>query len=196
MQRKFNHICSIKYKKFYILKCDISKFFQNINHDILKVKLQKKIKDKDALDIIFKIIDNDTEGLSLGTMSSQLLAIFYLSDLDHYIKETLHIKYYVRYQDDFLLYHQSKEYLKYCLKQIKDFLLKEGLTLNKKTRLYTSKDKFIFLGRTPNGKYAKYRTLKRRLKKRDYLYRSKKIPLSSYASSIIGYKHLVKKRAP
>lgn len=196
MQRKFNHICSIKYKKFHILKCDISKFFQNINHDILKVKLQKKIKDKDALDIIFKIIDNDTEGLSLGTMSSQLLAIFYLSDLDHYIKETLHIKYYVRYQDDFLLYHQSKEYLKYCLKQIKDFLLKEGLTLNKKTRLYTSKDKFIFLGRTPNGKYAKYRTLKRRLKKRDYLYRSKKIPLSSYASSIIGYKYLIKKRAP
>ena len=54
-------------------------------------------------------------------MTSQVLAIFYLNDLDHFIKEKLKIKYYVRYQDDFLLYHPSKKYLKYCLNEIKIF---------------------------------------------------------------------------
>ena len=45
---------------------------------------------------------------NIGTMTSQILAIFYLNDFDHYIKEELKIKYYVRYQDDFLLFHESK----------------------------------------------------------------------------------------
>ena len=58
-------------------------------------------------------------------MTSQCLAIFYLNDLDHYIKENLKIKYYVRYQDDFVLFHQSKQYLEDCFKKIKEFLLKE-----------------------------------------------------------------------
>lgn len=104
---KFHKTCKIKYGNYYILKCDISKFFASINHEILKQKLERKIKDKDALNIVFSIIDSDTEGLSIGNMTSQVLAIFYLNDLDHFIKETLHIKYYVRYQDDFLLFHPS-----------------------------------------------------------------------------------------
>lgn len=194
LAHKFHRICKQKYNQYYILKCDISKFFQSINHDILKQKLSKKIKDTDALDIVFKIIDADEQGLSIGTMSSQTLAVFYLNDLDHYIKETLKIKYYVRYQDDFLLFHESKDYLKYCLEKIREFLKKEKLTLNKKTRIYSNKDIFLFLGRTPNGKYGKYRTIKRRLKKRAYLYYSDYIPLASYASSIISYNHLLKKR--
>jgi len=194
LAHEFHRICKQKYINYYILKCDISKFFQNIDHDILKHKLSKKIKDVDALNIIFKIIDSDEQGLSIGTMSSQTLAVFYLNDLDHFIKETLKIKYYVRYQDDFLLFHESKEYLKYCLERIQDFLKIEKLTLNKKTRIYSNKDVFLFLGRTPNGKYGKYRTVKRRLKKRNYLYRNHIIPLSSYASSIISYEHLLKKR--
>lgn len=194
LANKFHRICKQKYINYYILKCDISGFFQNIDHDILKKKLIKKIKDNDALNIIFEIIDSDEHGLSIGTMSSQTLAVFYLNDLDHYIKETLKIIYYVRYQDDFLLFHESKEYLTDCLIKIKEFLCKEKLTLNKKTRIYSNKDNFLFLGRTQNGKYGKYRTVKRRLKKRNYLYRNNLISLSSYASSIISYEYLLKKR--
>ena len=186
----FHRICKIRYGKYYILKCDISKFFSSINHDRLKEKLKKRIKDKDALDIIFAIIDSDDVGLGIGNMTSQVLAIFYLNDLDHYIKEQLKIKYYVRYQDDFLLFHPSKSYLSYCLEQIKIFLKKEHMTLNPKTRIYNSNSNFIFLGRNRKGKYAKYRSVNRKLKKRIYLYRTGAISLNSLLSSIMCYKHL------
>jgi len=140
----FHRICKIKYGTYYILKCDISKFFSSIDHDILKEKLKRKIKDKDALDIVFSVIDSDDEGLSIGNMTSQVLAIFYLNDMDHFIKEKLKIKYYVRYQDDFLLFHHSKKYLQYCLKEIKIFLEKEKLSLNHKTRIFVLKKLMIF----------------------------------------------------
>ena len=68
-------------------------------------------------------------------MTSQILAIFYLNDLDHFIKEKLHIKYYIRYQDDGILPEYNKEYLKYCLKEINKFILDYGLCLNDKTRI-------------------------------------------------------------
>lgn len=191
---KFHKTCKVKYKKYYILKCDISKFFASIDHDILKNKLRKKIKDQDALSIIFSIIDSDDNGLSIGNMTSQVLAIFYLNDFDHFIKETLKIKYYVRYQDDFMLFHPSKQYLKYCLEQIKIFLEKEKLTLNKKTRIYTNNNHFIFLGRNRNGRYSKYRDVTRRLKKREYLYQNGYISLGSLVSSYNSYKNLCPNR--
>ena len=58
-------------------------------------------------------------------MTSQVLAVFYLNDMDHFIKNELHIKGVMRYQDDFLLFHESKEYLKYCLEQLTIFLIKK-----------------------------------------------------------------------
>lgn len=185
--------CKIKFDEYYILKCDVSKFFASINHDVLKEKICRKIKDKDALKIIFDIIDSNELGLFIGAMTSQVLAIFYLSDMDHFIKEKLKIKYYVRYQDDFLLFHNSKEYLKYCFKEIEKFLEKEKLKLNSKSRIFKCTNNYTFLGRNPNGKYVRYRNVKRKLKARYYLYRVKKINLSSYVSSLICYEHLLKK---
>lgn len=190
----YHNKCKINYEEYYILKCDISKFFASINHNILKSKILKKIKDKDALKIIFDIIDTQKEGLELGSMTSQILAVFYLNDLDHYIKEVLKIKYYVRYQDDFLLFHPSKNYLKYCLEQIKIFLEKEDLKLNPKTRIYKNTNSFIFLGRSKKGKYVRYRNINRKLKRRKALYLNKKISLNSYVSSIICYENLQNKK--
>ncbi len=190
---KYRNICDIKYKKYYILKCDVKKFFASIDHDVLKEKLLKKIKDKDALKIVYDIIDSDTEGLSIGNMTSQILAIFYLNDFDHYVKEVLKIKYYLRYQDDFVLFHPSKEYLKGCLAKIRKFLEDEKLILNKKTRIYNSNSNFIFLGRDIYGKYKNYRLIKKRLKKRQYLYRSKQINLRSFISSIQSFRYLDKR---
>lgn len=194
LEMNFHRICKIKYGTYYILKCDISKFFASINHDILKEKLRKKIKDKEALQIVFDIIDNEENGLSIGAMTSQVLAIFYLNDMDYFIKETLKIKYFVRYQDDFLLFHPSKEYLKYCFDEIQKFLEKEKLFLNKKSRIFKSTNRFIFLGYNSKGKYSKHRTVNRKLKKRLFLYKNKDINLSSITSSIICYEHLCNSR--
>lgn len=59
--REFHRICKVKYGKYYILKCDISKFFASINTDRLKEKLKRKIKDKEALKIVFDIIDSEPD---------------------------------------------------------------------------------------------------------------------------------------
>lgn len=189
----FHRKCKIKYGNYYILKCDISKFFASINQERLKEKIKRRIKEKASLDIVFKIIDSEKEGLGIGNMTSQILAVFYLNDLDHYIKEKLHIKYYVRYQDDFLVFHESKEYLKECFQKIREFLKEEKLELNPKSRIYKNTNNFIFLGRDKNGKYAKYRSVKRKLKKKKYLYETGKISLMSYTATRICYTNLLKK---
>ena len=157
---------------------------------LLKEKLNRRIKDKKALKIVFDIIDSDDEGLSIGAMTSQILAIFFLHDMDCFIKEKLKIYGVIRYQDDFLLFHHSKKYLKFCLNELEKFLKKEKLTLNSKTRIYKSTDNFIFLGRNKYGNYAKYRTVKRRLKKKEYLYSNGFISINSLISSRICYKTL------
>lgn len=190
LAQEFHRKCKIKYGTYYILKCDISKFFASIDHDILKAKLLRRIKDKDALKIVFDIIDSNSNGLFIGAMTSQILAIFYLNDMDHFIKEKLKIKYYVRYQDDFLLFHPSKKYLKYCLEELHKFLEKEKLSLNAKTRIYKNTNNFLFLGRNSYGQYARYRDVKRKLKARLYLYQNDKISLHSFTSSLICYKGL------
>lgn len=189
----YNRICDIKYRKYYIIKGDISKYFYSIDHDILKAKLLRKIKDKDALNIVFKVIDSYENGLGIGNMTSQVLAVFFLNDFDHFIKEQLKIKYYVRFQDDFLIYHESKEYLQFCLKEIRKFLSNEKLTLNRKTRIFSNKEQFIFLGRKKKGKYANYRRIRGKLQHRFLLYKNNEITLNNLINSIQCYKSLDKK---
>lgn len=85
-------------------------------------------------------------GLPIGNETSQILAIYYLNGLDHFIKENLHIKGYVRYMDDFILFHHDKDYLKFCLKEIEKYLEGVKLKLNRKTQIYDMKRGFNFLG--------------------------------------------------
>ena len=126
-------------------------------------------------------------------MTSQILAIFYLNDLDHFIKEKLGIEYYVRYQDDGCLYHPSKEYLQYCSKEISAFLKNENLQLNNKTRIYKNTDNFVFLGRDVNGRYGKYRYVNRRLKNKTKRYKNKSIRISSWVAAMQSYNFLMKR---
>jgi len=79
-------------------------------------------------------------------MTSQIMAIFYLNELDHFIKEKLHIKYYIRYMDDLILLHHDKEYLKECLKKIEEKIEGLKLHLNNKTQIYEMHHGFPFLG--------------------------------------------------
>ena len=91
-------------------------------------------------------IDASADGLPLGYQTSQLLALLFLDEFDHFVKERLRIKYYVRYMDDFLLIHPDKEYLRYCQKQIETFLTGLRLELNEKTNIFPLRHGVDFLG--------------------------------------------------
>ncbi len=86
------------------------------------------------------------KGLPIGNMTSQILAVYYLNDLDHFIKEKLGIKCYVRYMDDFILFHEDKNYLRDCLNKIEQQLEKLKLKLNHKTQIVEMHHGFCFLG--------------------------------------------------
>ena len=124
----------------YCLKCDIEHYFQNINHVILFKIIKRKIKDENLLnllELIFKC-NNSSEGLPLGNLTSQFFANVYLGELDYFIKHKLNVKYYLRYVDDFVLLHNSKNQLKIWKKDIEIFL-KEKLEL----KLHPEKSRII-----------------------------------------------------
>lgn len=169
--KKYYNYYRNKYKEFYILKFDISKYFYNIDHNIVKDIIRSKIKDKDVLNILFKIIDSTDEeyinkkllylkekynielpiykkgkGLPIGNMTSQIVACFYLAELDRFVVTGLGINCYIRYMDDGVLFCSNKEYLKVCLKKIEKVLDKYKLNLNPKTKIYSSYEEIEFLG--------------------------------------------------
>lgn len=105
----------------YCLKLDIVKFYPNVDHQILKNQLQKKFKDQKLLKLLFEIIDS-AEGLPIGNYLSQYFANFYLTEFDHWIKETKSVKYYFRYADDLVILSSSKAELHLLQKDIADYL--------------------------------------------------------------------------
>ncbi len=118
--------------------------------ELLKVKksnLNEKIKSQRIEEIQRIPLYEQGKGLPIGNMTSQILAIFYLNELDHYIKEKLKIKYYIRYMDDGVLLSNNKEYLKYCLEEIQKLIKKYQLKLNNKTKIINvTKEGIDFLG--------------------------------------------------
>lgn len=118
---------SSKYK--YFLKLDIKKYFDSINHDILKNQLQKIFKDKQLLNIFFNIIDSyktkNNKGIPIGNLTSQYFANHYLAIFDHFVKENLKINGYVRYMDDIIIWHNDVQKLNKISNTISNLLNKE-----------------------------------------------------------------------
>lgn len=134
----------------YFLKCDIRKFFDNINHDVLKAKLQN-IFSGELFELLCEIVDSyevsTGKGLPLGNQTSQWFALYYLDSFDRIIKEKLHIKHYTRYMDDCVLIHEDKDYLKWCLNQLQDYVhCNLGLFMNEKTAIFPIKNGVDYLG--------------------------------------------------
>lgn len=147
-----------KYTK-YCLKLDVKHFYPSINKDTLKNKFRKIIKDKDTLWLIDSIIDSSKEGVPIGNYTSQWFANFYLQDLDHFIKEELHIKYYIRYMDDMVLFSNNKKELRKVKYAIDEFLVKESLIIKENWQLFKTDSRPIdFLG---YRFYRGYTTLRR-----------------------------------
>ena len=131
----------------YCLKMDIVKFYPSIDNEILKKMFRRKIKDDDCLWLIDTIIDSSDDGLPIGNYTSQWFSNFYLEGLDHYIKEKLKIKYYIRYVDDLVLLANNKKSLHKVRKHIGEYLMDINLLLKENRQVFLVDKRAIdFLG--------------------------------------------------
>lgn len=137
----------------YVLKCDIKNYFGSTPHDTAKAAVRKSVDNDWAYEHVARIIDsfdqgeNPNVGMGLGSQVTQLIQLAVLDGMDHYIKEELLVKQYIRYMDDFILIHHDRDHLRRCKKEIDDILTSLGLTLNQnKTQIFPLKQGINFLG--------------------------------------------------
>ena len=147
---RFTEFCR---KNRYVLKADIKKYFPSIDHEILFEKIQRKIKCKDTLWLLKTIIDGSNKqdevidyftgdalltpfsrkrGIPIGNLTSQFFANIYLNDLDHYLKENLKCRYYIRYVDDITVFENDKKRLWEIKACVEEFLEKDRIKLHPK----------------------------------------------------------------
>lgn len=152
----------------FVLKIDIKKYFPSIDHEILKSMICRKIECERTFKLICSVIDSSNKqesvehyflgdnlftiherkkGLPLGNLTSQYFGNIYLGKLDHYAKEVLSIKGYIRYVDDILIYGNSLEVLEERLDKLEKCLSTLRLKVHPlKIKYYTTQNGFEFLG--------------------------------------------------
>ena len=200
---------SRRYK--YALKVDIKKYFPSIDFEILKAQIHKKINDTKLINLIYKIINNSNpqepifeyfpgdelftpyerkKGLPIGNLTSQFFANIYLNRFDHYIKDDLGVKAYIRYVDDMVFFNENKTYLLDLQKKVQAYLAHYRVKLHpNKCNIFQTIKGIPFLGFVI---YPEYRLLKgesiirckRRLEKLQRQYSEGKIDLGDVRSSV------------
>jgi len=180
--------------KIYFLKCDIKKFFDNIDRDLLfshlsneinKINIEQNEKEM-ALKIIKKIIFfNNKNGLPIGNLTSQFFANFYLNGFDHYVKEKLGVKKYIRYMDDIICVSQNRDYLQSLIPFFKNYL-SDNLKLElhpQKIKINSSRSGVDFLGYflKPHYSIIRFKTRKRMIRM------LKKTPDDKFANKFTGW---------
>jgi retron-type reverse transcriptase len=125
----------------WILKCDIRKFFANINHEILLKILKEYIQDENIIWLLENVIQSfppfkftsprpspkrrgglEDAGLPLGNLTSQLFVNIYMNKFDQFIKHKLKARYYIRYADDFVIFSENRKWLEKQISMISNFL--------------------------------------------------------------------------
>lgn len=133
----------------YVLLFDFKDYFGSIRHDKIMRQFARYVTDERLLAITRLFVEMDGEegrGLCLGNQVSQVAALMAASPIDHYIKDRMGVKHYVRYMDDGIVIHPDKEFLKTLLADITRIAADYGLEINeKKTRIVKLSDKFTFL---------------------------------------------------
>lgn len=180
----------------YVLTVDFSKYFDNINHEILYKKLKNYYFDEKTEKYIHYFVDCFGEkSLGLGSQISQIMAVFYLCKIDHYIKDVLHMKYYGRYMDDCYIIAHTKQEIKTVLEHLKRLCLEDDIILNpSKTKIYKVYNYFPYLKGLykllPNGKIIRklHRSkIKREKQKLRKLYKLH-APEKDIAENIVSWK--------
>ena len=113
-------------KTCWVLKCDIKKFFENINHEILLSIFKEYISDNNVIWLLERVVYSFSSapgrGLPLGNLTSQLFVNIYMNEFYQFIKHKLKTKYYIRYADDFVIMSQDKSWLEELLPKMSNFL--------------------------------------------------------------------------
>ena len=137
----------------YVLKGDLSNFFGSTKHDLAYSAVAKRVDDEWVKSVSKAVIDSHVYGpqkgigLEPGSAVVQLIQLAVLDEFDHFVKEQLRIKYYDRYNDDFIMIHSDREYLKMCLSKVDEWMSTRGLTLNpRKTQIAKLSQGIKFLG--------------------------------------------------
>ena len=127
----------------FFLRYDIRRFFDSIDHAVLKEKLRRVIREEALLRLLYHYIDSyhtpgtPGKGIPLGNQTSQWFALYYLDGLNRMIKERFRIKYYTRYMDDAVMLHSDRAYLKECLSAMTAYASAElKLSFNEKTQIF------------------------------------------------------------
>lgn len=134
----------------YILQIDIRKYFDSIDHEILKGMVHKRIHEpQEIMNLIDYVIETSSAtgtGLNLGAEAPQIFAVYYLSGLDSWLKVVRGVKYYGRYMDDMFVISDSKEELRSLLAEVRTRLGELKLAVNeRKTHIVKLKHGFTFL---------------------------------------------------
>jgi len=181
----------------YFLKTDIRRYFQSVDHQILKQLLQRIIKDARLLSLLNRIIEHPVpgnlagKGLPIGNLTSQHFANLYLGELDHELKDRQSIKAYLRYMDDMLLFAHNKDELHQMLQHLEIFI-SERLTLSLKptaTLLAPVSEGIPFLGfrifpQLIRLNRQSLRRFRRRLRKLERAYQCGTISIESLTASV------------
>ena len=152
----------------WMLKCDIRKFFDNINHEILIEILKRHVSDTDIIYLLENVIHSffkaPGRGLPLGNLTSQLLVNIYMNEFDQFVKRKLKVDYYIRFADDFVIFHQNRTYLENLIPMISEFLdIKLKLLLHPdKVSIKTISSGVDFLGWVNFSHHRVLRTTTRR----------------------------------
>jgi retron-type reverse transcriptase len=201
MSRNGTHDC-------FILKCDVRKFFDSVDHAILLEIMEKRIKDEGVIWLLKEIIKSypatpvrererrplQRKGIPIGNLTSQLFANVYMNEFDQFMKHTMKVKNYVRYTDDFAIVADDRTYLEDLLPHIRDFLARE-LTLElhpKKITIRPFPQGMDFLGHILFPKYRLIRTktehrMFRNLKRRFSAYEARQITKTTFEQSLQSY---------
>lgn len=196
--QKYMHKIHLQNPNYWILKCDIKKFFYHINQDTLFCILNKYFKDNDILEfsklLIFDKNNPKKIGIPIGNYTSQYFANIYLNELDQYIKRELKIKYYIRYMDDFILLLDTKKECCETKKKIETFVQEHlQLELNEKSRYYPNAMGINFCGYRIFLNYRKLRTsskkkIKKKVKMWNRLYQQNKLDISNAMQSLNSWR--------
>lgn len=178
-------------KNNYCLKCDISKFYPSVDHDILYNILKRKIKCANTLWLIKDIIYSYPYGknVPIGNYTSQWFGNMYLNELDMYVKHELRCKNYLRYCDDFCFFHNDKKVLNVIAKKIESFLFNCLKLKFSKCQLFPVSHGVDFLGYRHFRKYILLRKstakrVRKRLSRLPHMLAEGKINSEQFRSSI------------